>query len=120
MEGFFSYANITGVDIKDLVINKSDDIEYIISDIKDMKPNKKYDIVIDDGSHKISDVMDTVRNFKLKERGIMVIEDCQAPNHWYKKIRRNTKYAIEAIDLRKVNGKRDDFLIVLRNYGYYK
>jgi hypothetical protein len=35
-----------------------------------MRPNKEYDIVIDDGSHKLSDVVHTVRNFKLKVVGI--------------------------------------------------
>lgn len=117
---FFPNASITGIDIKDTVGNKMKDIKYVISDVKDYKPNKEYDIVIDDGSHKLSDVMYTVRSFKLKIGGIMVIEDCQAPNHWFEKIRKSTKYAIETIDMRKVNNQHDDFLIVLRNYGYYQ
>lgn len=116
---FFPYANISGVDIEDKVKNKRKDIKYIISDVKKLKPSKKYDIVIDDGSHKLSDVVHVVRNFKLKVGGVMIIEDCQAPNHWFEKIRKNTDHSIELIDMRKVNDQHDDFIIVLRNYGYF-
>lgn len=115
---YFPNANITGIDIEDKVANRNQYIEYIISDIKNFKPDKEFDIVIDDGSHKLSDVLYTVKNFKLKVGGIMVIEDCQAPVHWYEAIKNNTKYSIESIDLRDIYSQRDDFLIVLRNYGY--
>lgn len=115
---FFPNASITGVDIKDMVENKHPDVEYIIEDVKNMSPEQEYDIVIDDGSHKLKDVVHTVRNFKLKEGGVMVIEDAQAPEHWFQKIRKETKYTIELIDLRGLWNPRDDFLIVLRNYGY--
>ncbi|MCL4416328.1 MAG: class I SAM-dependent methyltransferase [Actinobacteria bacterium] len=117
---FFPNAKITGIDIEDKVVNKDENVEYIISEIKEFKPDKEFDIVIDDGSHKLSDVLCTVKNFRLKVGGIMVIEDCQAPAHWYEAIKKRTKYAIEAIDLRGVYGQHDDFLIVLRNYGYYQ
>ena len=115
---FFPNANIAGIDIEDKVENKIDDIEYIITNIKDFEPKKEYDIVIDDGSHKLDDVIQTVRKFKLKEGGVMIIEDCQKPDHWFEEIKKNTNYSIEIIDLRKVNGKSDDYLIVLRNYNY--
>jgi len=115
---FFPNANVAGIDIVDRAENKRADIEYIISDVKDLKPEKEYDIVIDDGSHKLSDVIHTVKNFKLKVGGIMIIEDCQAPQHWFEKIRKNTNHTIELIDLRKVYGQHDDYLIVLRRYGY--
>ena len=50
----------------------------------------------------------------------MVIEDCQAPNHWFEKVRSVTKYSVEWLDMREVNNQHDDFMLVLRNYGYYK
>lgn len=115
---FFKNANVSGVDIKDVATSKRKNINYIWQDVKTMKPKEKFDIVIDDGSHKLKDVVYVVKNFKLKEGGMMIIEDCQAPDHWYEKIKKNTEYSIEAIDLRQVNNQKDDFVIVLRNYGY--
>ena len=117
---FFPNAVITGVDIEDKVEKKEEDIEYIISDVKDLKISWDFDIVIDDGSHKMKDVLYTVQNFRLKRGGIMILEDCQAPGHWQKAIKEVTDYTMEAIDLRGVYDKHDDFLIVLRNYGYTK
>jgi len=115
---FFPNADITGVDIVDIVEEKYPGIGYIISDVKELKMNKEFDIVIDDGSHKLSDVLYTVKNFKLKKNGMMIIEDCQAPGHWFRAIKELTEYSVEGIDLRSVNKRRDDYLIVLRNYDY--
>lgn len=112
---YFPNANITGIDIVDKVENKRLDINYIISDVNNLKLDKEYDIVIDDGSHKLNDVIYTVENFKLKKNGIMVIEDCQIPNDWLEKIKSVTNYLIEVFDLRNINQRQDDYLIVLRN-----
>lgn len=117
---FFPEANISGIEIdREKILKKLPDVEYIIADVKDYKPDKLYDIVIDDGSHKLSDVKYVVDNFKLKVGGVMVIEDCQAPQHWFDAIVKRTKYGVERIDFREVNGQHDDFMIVLRNYGYF-
>ena len=116
---YFPNANISGIDNVDKVENKHEKIDYIISDVKNFKPDKELDIVIDDGSHKLSDVLCTVNNFKLKLGGVMIIEDAQAPVHWFEAIQKITKYSIETIDLREMYGQRDDFVIVLRNYGYF-
>ena len=118
----FPNANITGIDIIDNVENKINDVSYIIEDVKNTSFNEPFDIVIDDGSHRINDVLYTVENFKLKVGGVMIIEDCRKPDVWYEKIKEKTKYSIECIDLREFSRGpyHDDFLIVLRNYGYYK
>ena len=118
----FPNANITGVDIVDLVENKLEDVEYVISDVRRYIPDKRFDIVIDDGSHKINDVMFTIKHFQLKPGGVMVIEDCNRPYTLFEKIKKKTKNSIECIDLRELGQSRhiDDFLIVLRNYGYYE
>jgi hypothetical protein len=116
---FFPEANITGIDIVDKSLKRVPDVEYVISDVKLFTPTHPYDIVIDDGSHKLSDVLYVVDNFKLKVGGVMVIEDCQAPQQWFDAIVEKTKYGVERIDFRDVNRQRDDFLILLRNYGYY-
>lgn len=115
---FFPNANVVGVDIEDKAVKKLPGIDYIISDVKDMKPEKPFDIVIDDGSHKLRDVKHVVENFELKVGGLMVIEDCQAPDHWFEAVRKRTKYSIELIDLRDLYNSRDDFMIALHNYGY--
>ena len=113
---YFPNASITGVDIIDRVKDKDPSIEYIVSDINDFDTAIDYDIVIDDGSHKLKDVLHTIHQIKIKVGGIMVIEDVQAP-HRLTAI--DTDYSIERIDLREVSGQYDDFLIVLRNYGYF-
>ena len=112
----FPEATIVGVDNQDLVEKKHPDISYVICDIEDFKSGKKYDIVIDDGSHRLKDVLHTIDNCKLKPGGIMVIEDCQRPEAWLEKIEKHTDYSIEGVDLRHINGRMDDYLIVLRNY----
>ena len=117
---FFPNANVAGLDIVDKVEKKIPGIEYIICDVKEFKPKKEYDIVIDDGSHKLNDVLCTVRNFKLKVGGVMILEDVQRKDYWLKHITSSTKHSIETIDLKKMHGQHDDFLIVLRNYGYYQ
>ena len=63
----------------------------------------------------------TIRNLKLKVGGIMVIEDVQRRDYWLKHITKTVrhKYSIESINLQKIYGQYDDFLIVLRNYGYF-
>jgi trans-aconitate methyltransferase len=108
------------LDIIDKVPEKRSDINYIISDIKVFKPEGEFDIVIDDGSHQLVDVLFTVRNFKLKEGGVMVIEDCQHPKNWYRTIKANTRYHMEEISLQRFGNKRDNFLIALHNYGYFQ
>ena len=118
----FPNANLMGIDILDNVENKLEDVEYVISDVRRFIPEKKFDIVIDDGSHKINDIMFTVKHFQLKVGGVMIIEDCNRPYLLFEKLKKKTKYSIECIDLREVGSSKhiDDFLIVLRNYGYYE
>lgn len=111
---YFFNSKITGIDIEDLVDKKHPNINYIISDIADFTGT--YDLVIDDGSHKFSDIKHTLKNIRLNPGGMMVIEDCQAPNHWYEWVSEITDYIPMGIDLRRVNGQGDDYLIVLRNY----
>lgn len=117
---FFPKATICGIDIvdPDPIENKIDGVEFIISDVKELKPNKEFDIVIDDGSHKLKDVLHVVENFKLKVGGVMVIEDIQKPDKWLPEIKKATKYSVEYIDLRENKGLHDDSLAVLRNYGF--
>ena len=118
---FFPNAYITGLDIEDIVKKKDKSIEYDISDIKDFNTAIEYVIVIDDGSHKLPDVLATIKNLQLKDGGVMVIEDLQRRKYLLRHIAKavRKKYSLEYINLRSVRRRNDDFLIVLRNYGYF-
>jgi len=70
---YFINGNIYGVDIVDAVLDeyRRDDISYITSDIKNEIVKEKlkdimFDIIIDDGSHYLSDVLFVVSNYLSK------------------------------------------------------
>lgn len=118
---YFPNARITGVDIKDQVENKREDINYVISDVKKLKPAEEFDIIIDDGSHKWRDILYTIKNFKIKTGGLMIIEDCKPDKNYHaEELKKATNYTVEEIDLRGVHGRHDDFLVVLRKYVDHK
>lgn len=81
---YFPNANVYGVDIIDVVLDKyrTDTVTRIISDIKDWKNDIEWDIVIDDGSHWLPDVIYVISQYsaKLKDKGVIVIEDVRFPN----------------------------------------
>ena len=103
---YFPNATVTGIDIIDVVKPeyRSDKINYIFTDIKDYKSDQVFDIIIDDGSHFLEDVLYVVNNLKYK---LLVIEDVQSQD-WMNHI----KVPHETIDLRGVHGNYDDFLIL--------
>lgn len=123
---YFPNAKVTGVDIEDSVLPeyRRDDIAYIFSDINDFKTDETFDIVIDDGSHWLKDVIHSVALFsrKLKVGGIMVIEDVQNAETWCPAIMEVTHRSWEynkGYDfgvLRYNNSKEDmedDYLLVI-------
>lgn len=81
---YFPNANVYGVDIIDIVSDeyKKDTVTRVISDIKEWKNDIEWDIVIDDGSHHISDLAWVIAHYsvKLKIGGVMVIEDVRNPS----------------------------------------
>jgi len=121
---YFNNANIYGVDIVDAILDeyRSPDFKYIISDIKaneakDALKDIYFDIIIDDGSHYLSDVLFVVENYleKLKTGGVLIIEDCQQPEYWLGEIRKITPsgYEITTKDLR-LGVSYDNYLIVIK------
>lgn len=80
---YFPNANVYGVDIVDVVSDeyRKDTVTRIISDIKEWKNDIEWDIVIDDGSHYLLDVVYVVANYcvQLKPGGVIVIEDVRFP-----------------------------------------
>lgn len=121
---FFKNANVYGVDITDEILDeyRREDITYIISDIKnpiikEKFKDIKFDIIIDDGSHRLFDVLYVVSEFLelLNDGGILIVEDCQNPEEWVREIsnRLDSNYKLSFEDLRNVNRHYDDFLIVI-------
>lgn len=116
---YFPNSNIYGVDILDSRIYKNENITFILSDIKNITnefDNIIFDIIIDDGSHYLPDVLFVVNNYidKLSDNGILIIEDVQSIT-WKNEIEKiNKNFEIEFIDLSLVNGYYDDRLFVIR------
>ena len=114
---YFPNARVTGVDIKDVRQYKRDDVEFMLSDVKNYKPDRQFDIIIDDGSHYDKDVLWAATNLSLslKPGGIMIIEDVQKEYEITRKIAKNLdgKFIVSVMDLRKVQGWYDDFLIFI-------
>lgn len=119
---YFINANIYGVDILDSILPeyRKTEFNYIISDIKDnsvkeILKNVYFDIIIDDGSHYLNDVLFVVSNYleKLKKGGVLIIEDCQQPEHWLQEVTNlvPSGFSITTKDLR---GGYDNFLIVIK------
>ena len=124
---YFQNGNIYGIDIVDCILDeyRRSDFNYIISDIKDLSIKETlkdvmFDIIIDDGSHHINDVVFVVSNYldKLNKGGYLIIEDCQDPKYWYSIIKQliTSEYEISFRDLRNHTpySSYDNFLITIK------
>lgn len=122
---YFLNSNIYGVDIIDCILDeyRRDDFNYVISDIKDDSVKEKFknvmfDIIIDDGSHFLHDVLFVVENYleKLNKNGVLIIEDCQQPEYWLNEINKILPINCEITtkDLR-AEASYDNFLIVIKS-----
>ena len=71
--------HVFGVDIK----NQKKTIK-ILNKIADQFKIKEFDIIIDDGSHNLSDILIALKFFfkHLKSKGLYVIEDFKHPNYY--------------------------------------
>ena len=80
---YFPNANVVGVDIVDVVPKKyrKDTVTRIISDIKKLDTNIEFDIIIDDGSHYLADMVYVVATYfaTMKDGGVMILEDVRYP-----------------------------------------
>lgn len=57
-------------------------VELFEGDAKTFQSNKKFDIIIDDGSHELEDIVLTLKNlwWNLKSGGLYVVEDVPSDN----------------------------------------
>lgn len=80
---YFPNANVIGVDIVDVVPEKyrKDTVKRIISDIKRIDFDEGFDIIIDDGSHYLADMVYVVATqfMLMKDKGVMILEDVRFP-----------------------------------------
>ena len=100
-QDYFPNAEIIGVDIKDEREIKVG--EFILSDVKNYKTDRTFDIIIDDGSHFPNDVEFVIKNFKdkLKPNGVMIIEDIQDESLW------------SGYNLMRCGNNYDDLLLII-------
>lgn len=116
---FFPNARVTGVDIKDQRRPEliRDDVEFILSDIKDYQADRMFDIIVEDGSHSNEDAIWAAVNLSklLKPGGVLIIEDVQegfmVPFVLWGKL--SGDYILHAIDLRRITHSHDNFLILI-------
>lgn len=114
---YFPQARVTGVDPEDVRLkgNKRDDIEFIQMDIKEYKPDRLFDIIIEDGNHSNHDALWAGVNLSkyLKPNGILIIEDVQegfvVPFLLWGKLLGD--YVVNVIDMRRLTHSHDNFLI---------
>lgn len=80
---YFPNANVFGVDIVDVVPEeyRKDNVTRIISDIKKVDFDTTFDIIIDDGSHYMADMVYVVATYfmTMREKGVMILEDVRFP-----------------------------------------
>lgn len=122
---YFKNAEVTGVDIKDSRVKKyiSKDVSFILSDIRKVDSSifkeKGLDIIVDDGSHYLKDVLFVVKNYVdlLNNQGVLIIEDVQAPPKWLFWINSvllfKKNFEIILYDLRD-KGEYDNFIICIK------
>lgn len=127
---YFENSTFVGVDIdiKNLKITPSENIHIVKADatkadiIQLLPKNKKYDYIIDDGSHKIEDIISTFKILHplMKKNGIYFIEDIQNFDkdipHLIDVIE-PLNYKYEIIDLRSIKNRYDDIMVIVKNVG---
>jgi len=124
---YFKNANIYGVDIKNAILTEyfRDEFTYIFNDIKSKETKEKlknnmFDIIIDDGSHILSDVIFVIENYtqNIKNNGVLIIEDCQHPEYWLSEIQKiiPNNFDLYIVDLRNDTeySSYDNYIILLK------
>ena len=111
---YFPNAEIVGVDIRKLRDINHPRIHPIYQDVKQVDDFifNHFDIIIDDGSHKIQDQLFSVRKFyrMLKNDGLLIIEDVKGKHKpVFEKL-----HPLQIIDCRNIKSRYDDILVVFK------
>lgn len=127
---YFSSASIIGIDIYTHLIDSLEDpnnnIQIIKGDAtqaKVLEPINNLEIVIDDGSHRLTDQITSFKLLwpKIVEGGLYVIEDIANITAFKRYIEQDTTFDsidYELIDLRSIKNRYDDVLFVAhKSYG---
>lgn len=119
---YFQRGTIVGIDINPHAVELVKNIPRVLGFLCDINDTKKlnrflgtakFDIVIDDGSHKLADQILAAELFvpRLLPGGVMVIEDIQSPAD----VECFRKWNPEIVDNSKKTGRWDDILVVIKN-----
>lgn len=116
---YFPNARVTGVDVKDVRKEqfKNNGTEFILKDIKEYIPDRKFDIIIEDGNHSNFDAVWSAVNLckHLKDTGSLIIEDVQegfaVPFLLWGQL--SGAYIVQAIDMRRLTNTHDNFIVVI-------
>lgn len=121
---YFKNGNITGFDIRPHITKYNEDrIKAIVCNAtfeneinKSIDPSTKFDIIIDDGSHRVEDQLKTFHilfETRLNPNGLYIIEDIQdfeRNKKYFEKLHKN----ISIVDRRNIKGRYDDVLIIIK------
>lgn len=118
-QDYFPKAKITGIDIGDVVKPeyRRDNITYIFQDVKNTNLEGEFDIIIDDGSHLLEDIIYSIKTYspKLKKGGVMIVEDVQDAVAWTYNAKRLAPHCEVTTRDYQEPGRYDNFLIIIRN-----
>ncbi len=123
---YFPNANIYGIEKGNTLstdcidLDKDPKMFFVSSDIKDWIAPVQFDIVIDDGSHELSDIEWVASHYpsRLKKGGVLIIEDISDIS-WGDIIRQALPggYSMTIEDLREEKGRSDDIVaIIIKGY----
>lgn len=115
---YFPNAKVTGIDIKDDRRWKRPDVEMLIMDVKNFKPDREFDIILDDGSHNFSDWFWAAQNLSdwLKPRGMLIVEDItmEKAAEGIQKLHLGNDFIVSIVDLRRIKGNDNDVLLCVQ------
>lgn len=120
---YFIDSDIYGMDLVERDVKFDKDKLFFTSSIDENRVNTlladlKFDVIIDDGSHKMPDQVATYHLFKhrLNSGGVYIIEDIEDIDKDRNAfLSLNSDKNIDIIDLRNVKNRFDDVLIIIKD-----
>jgi hypothetical protein len=132
-DAYFEFCDITGIELepfskmdnlvnltKEDHINVYDDTNAYCQETFDKFKHRKFDIIIDDGSHMPKDMVFAINNWYelLKDNGLMVIEDVQGSHLAQPIIDQSAQFFVkmnaQIVDRTHIKGRFDDILIIIK------